>query len=603
MISIKTKLIAIFLVVIIVPIFIMTINSYLASQSLLEQKYTTLMLDIAQQSNVRIDEFINEIEKISLIVSYGVNSYVSASSQEDYPVQNFLRSSTEENENAAYRVLMNYILMKDRTFSIYLYNLNGGHDLFISSNQPIDYTYRAVKEPWFQDFLASEDKVMILDTHLDKQARSDNYVISHVRKIFDMQTGRLLGVMVVSMDIRFIEFVSNRLQESLRSGFTIVDKNDTIIYHENTELIGHHITRSVPFHYGAKRFGQIIERSSDHLIVKVPFDDLPWSTYLHVPLHEVSSEGVILRNNFLYLAALLFIFSVFTFIFSSNVITRPIKRLMNNMTLVEKGRFDNLAVIRSRDEIGHLSLRFNQMSLELKQLIRRIHQEETEKAAAEVKALQAQINPHFLYNTLGSIKWIASMQRSDKIVEMTEALISMLRYVARDVGSLVTLAEELDNVNNYVTIQNVRYYNRIHVKDEVDESLLQTPIPKMTLQPLVENAVFHGFAETEEDGIICIRVYREQEDVIVEVEDNGVGMDERTLQELNGNRRNLSQGEAKGIGLDNVRRRIQLHFGTRYNVTYESKLGEGTKCTIRLPSHMEFKPPNNETRLSNRELP
>ncbi len=588
-ISIKTKLIVIFLCGIIIPLSTITINSYYTSQSLLERKYSDLLLDIASQSTIRIGEYLREIEKLSLVASYGMNSYVSASSHEDYPIQDFLRNSDDLNESIVYRMMMNYILLKDRIFSVYIYNLNGGKDIYISSNHPIDYNYRAVNEEWFQRFLQSEDKVTTLSTRSDKQVRTENHLaILQARKIFDIHNGKLIGMMVVSIDVDFINIINDLLQEGLRSRFAILDERQNIIYHADTSLIGRPYSESLlPIDTtsgegAARERGVIRSGTTDYIMAKSSFQYLPWTTYFYMPLHEVSAEGDILQQNLIILAALMLGFSVLLSFYSSTVITRPIKALMRNMTLVEKGQFERLPAIRSRDEIGLLSHRFNQMSTELKQLVERIHQEEAEKATAEIQALQSQINPHFLYNTLGTIKWIASMQRADKIVDMTEALISLLRYAARYEGSMVPIREELDNIDHYMTIQNVRYYNLIEMVYEVDEELLDYRVPKLILQPIVENAIFHGLGESEEDGLITVRIFKEATKLYIQIADNGSGMDQETLQSLKASMA-ARQGQSYGIGVRNVHRRIQLYFGEQYGITFTSEQDEGTTFTITIP--------------------
>jgi len=223
------------------------------------------------------------------------------------------------------------------------------------------------------------------------------------------------------------------------------------------------------------------------------------------------------------------------------------------------------------------------MSSELKQLVSRIQKEEKEKAMAEIRALQSQINPHFLYNTLGSVKWIASMQKADKIVEMTEALISILRYTAKLESSMVTLREEIDNIRNYIIIQNVRYYNRIQLQIQVDDSLLGSRMPKLILQPIVENAIFHGFAELEDEGIITVRAHRYDEGIQIEISDNGAGIDPATAEWLNRELRSAENIQTSGIGLPNVQRRIQLHYGDRYGIGFHSAQGQGTTFVITLP--------------------
>lgn len=587
-ISIKSKLILIFLCIIIIPVTVMSVNSYLSSQRLLERKYTDLLLDITKQANIRISEYLNEIEKITLVSSYGMNRYSSLVYQEEYPIQDYLRYSNDENENVAYRVLMNYILMKDRLFSIYIYHLNGGRDMFIHSTEPIDYSYRPVEEAWFQEFLESDDKVRIIDTHVDRQIRNkDNYAVSHARKVFDMTNGQLLGVMVASIDINFIDRFTSRLQESLRSNFTIINSEGRVIYHANSELIGRPFHDIMPINQGQ---GVTEAGGKDYLVVSSPFEQLPWTSYLYMPLEELSSESTILQQNLWLLAGLVLVFATFTSIFLSNVLTRPIKKLMRNMTRVERGQFDHLSVVDSHDEIGQLSQRFNQMTVELKQLVQRIQQEEEEKALAEIRALQSQINPHFLYNTLGSVKWIASMQKADKIVEMIEALISMLRYTARHERALATLREELDNIRNYIIIQNVRYYNRIQLHIEVDDSLLENKMPKLILQPIVENAIFHGLAEMEEDGVITVRAYKHEAGMIIEVQDSGVGLDEATMDWLRHELQQVEITKQSGIGLPNVQRRIKLHYGDPYGITFHSQPGEGATFVIALPENHEETP-------------
>ncbi|WNS40746.1 sensor histidine kinase [Paenibacillus sp. MMS20-IR301] len=569
-VRIKTKIMVICLTVIILPVFVMTINSYRSSEKLLEHNYRNLLKDLAKQTNIRIDEFLKEIEKISLLASNGLSSTLSATLEGSYPIQDYLRTGGKANEDAAYNILMNYIMMKDRVFSIYLYNLNGGSDLFVSPNQPINEDYKVANELWFKKFMHTKDRTITLTTRIDEQLQNKVLAVSHARKIYDGTTGRQLGVIVVSIDIKFIEIVNSNLQEALRSRFMIVDANDKIVYNPDDRLIGTLFRDNVR------------PDETRNIVVTNPLSQQQWTTYLYMPMDELTDEGEILGRNLFTLAIVMSLFAIIISVFLSNVITRPIKKLMNNIRLVEKGQFERVEDIGSRDEFGHLSSRFIKMSYELKQLIERVQQEESEKAAAEIRALHSQINPHFLYNTLGSVKWMASMQKAEKIADMTEALISMLRYATRLDGTLVSIREELDNVMNYITIQNVRYYNCIQAVYEIEEGLLDYRIPKMIMQPVIENAIFHGFAELEEDGVITVTIQSAGSDLVIGIRDNGSGMDQETLQEL-AESWTGQDGGAKGIGLYNVQRRIQLHFGQAYGIKAESCFGEGTVFYIVLP--------------------
>ncbi|WP_339187294.1 sensor histidine kinase [Paenibacillus sp. FSL R5-0490] len=573
---IKYKIMVICMTVIILPVLVMTINSYYSSERLLAQNYTTLLNDLAKQTNIRIDEFLKEIEKISLLASNGLSDNLSATHEGSFPIQDFLREGDEQHEIAAYNILMNYIMMKDRVFSIYLYNMNGGQDLFVSPHQPIDPNFKVANELWFKKFMHDNDRTITLTTRIDEQLENKILAVSHARKIHDVTSGKLLGVIVVSIDIKFIEIVNRNLQEGLRSRFMIVDEDDKIVYNVNERLIGTLFRDNVR------------PPEALNVVVTSPLSQQKWTTYLYMPLDELTADGKILGRNLVTLAIVIVLFAAVISIFLSHVITTPIKKLLRNIALVEKGQFEQVEPIGSRDEIGHLSIRFNRMSHELKRLVERMQQEEIEKAKAEMRALHDQIKPHFLYNTLGSVKWIASMQQADKIVEMTDALISMLRYATKSDGTLVTIREELDNITNYVTIQNVRYYDCIQMRYEVEDRLLDYRMPKMILQPIVENAIFHGLAELEEDGIITIRIQSQLDEVVIEVCDNGVGMDHQTMQNLLEEKPGASTGTS-GIGLHNVQRRIQLHFGKPYGIQVESKIGEGTIFSILLPAIIEAK--------------
>lgn len=585
-VSVKNKMMFFFLLAILIPVVIMFINSYISSQQMLERKYTDLLADITRQSNIRIEEFLEDTKQISLISSYGINSYISAVSQENYPVQNYLHDSSVPNELQATQLLMNYITMKDRAISIYVYNLNQGSDLYIAPNKPIDYTYHPRNEEWFNDFLRSDDITRDLPTRLDMQTKGDdNWAIYNLRKIFDMENGKLLGLMVVSVDIDFISRLNKRMQAGNRSAFTVVDNSDSIIFNNNYDLIGKPFKSLFPLREDALAADlnrQIVRVSGkDYILIQAPFEVHDWKTYMYMPVEELAVESDILKRNLWTIVVVLLLFALISSMYMSNLITRPIKQLIRNMTLVEQGKFDNLPVVRSNDEIGVMASRFEQMSAELKQLVERIYVEQEQKVEAEIRALQAQISPHFLYNTLNSVKWIATMQQSDTIVEMTEALISMLRYTAKTDSRLVPIREELEHIDHYIVIQKVRYFNRIEFHSEIEPALAEQEIPKLSIQPLVENAIFHGIAD-QEDGLVSIEVrYAGNSELAITVKDNGAGMSRAAADQL----QSRLDGEevSGGIGIINVHQRIRRGYGEPYGVSFQSSPGQGAVFVIRIP--------------------
>jgi len=585
-ISIKTKLVIFFILIVIAPVIIMmAINSYYSSKNLILKKYSDFLLEISKQTNVRIEEFLTDLEKVSLICVYGFNK--NFSTPDDATIQNFLKDSSDYNERQAYSSLLNAIMLKNRIYSIYLYNLIGGRNLYVSSNKPINYNYSPISEPWFKEIVASEDAVTITNCHKDYQVKGGNsWVISSARKVYDMNNGELLGVLVFSVDIDFVDKVCGNILANRKSSFSIVDENNQIIYNSDFENIGKSISEIFPV--DARNFknrsGAFITKkeNENYLVTYNTFDKLKWTTVFYVSMEEVSIEGELLKQNLTYIVLSLLLFTVASSYFVSTMITRPIKGLIKNMALVEKGQFDNLHIVNSNDEVGLLSKRFNIMSLELKGLVEKIYQKEKEKFEAEMNALQAQINPHFLYNTLNSIKWIAAMQKSEKIVQLIESLICMLRYATHKVGDMVTIGEEVENVKNYVTIQQVRYYNKLSVQYDIDENLKRNKIIKFTVQPIVENAVFHGLSTREEGGMIKIEIKRHEEDILITVEDNGVGMDKETIEKVNWNISNFKE-KFNNIGISNVNSRLKMQFGEKYGVRFESEAGKGTKFFILIP--------------------
>ncbi len=218
---------------------------------------------------------------------------------------------------------------------------------------------------------------------------------------------------------------------------------------------------------------------------------------------------------------------------------------------------------------------------------------------AELSALQSQINPHFLYNTLESIRGQALLDGNDEIAAMMKALASFFRYSISKKGNLVTLREELKNIENYMTIQRYRFNNRFSLEvliDEEDEDVLEFFMPRLIIQPVVENAIFHGLEECMEGGVVSIEIIRTELDLMIIISDNGKGMDEDTLERINNRISGISRSEEEaekiknlGIALPNIHKRIKLLFGEEYGVQVYSTLNQGTDVEINIPVNSERK--------------
>ncbi|MEF2966045.1 sensor histidine kinase [Paenibacillus sp. M1] len=268
-------------------------------------------------------------------------------------------------------------------------------------------------------------------------------------------------------------------------------------------------------------------------------------------------------------------------------IVRPIQRLTQRMRRIEKGDLDNLeeqalGVVSNseQDEVSQLNRTFKMMIRRIRELIDENYAKQLMIRETELKALQAQINPHFLYNTLESINWLAKMNKQYQISEMVEALGFLLRSSIGLKEPLITLAKEMGIVHSYVTIQQIRFEERLDFHTDVPEELLDACIPKLTLQPLVENAIRYALEPKIEPCTISISVLRQEQALHIRVKDNGPGMSPEFIKDLKAGK---IQTRGEGIGLANITERIQLIYGPNWGAEIESEVGAGTIIHLRIP--------------------
>lgn len=264
----------------------------------------------------------------------------------------------------------------------------------------------------------------------------------------------------------------------------------------------------------------------------------------------------------------------------SNVVLKPLRLLRNAMRGTKTGSLQSRVPITAADEIGELSHTYNQMLDKIEELLRRVAEEESAKKDAELKALQYQINPHFLYNTLNSVQWLAKMHGVPQIKEIIAALIKLLEASLGKKGPFTSVAEEIDNLRHYVAIQQFRFGDGLHVEYDVDESALHLQIPRLVLQPLVENAIFHGLEDGR--GNIWVEVRRRETMLYLSVADDGVGMSEDKLSALLEDE-TVYKERYSGIGLRHVKEKIARLCGPEYGIRFLSEPGQGTKATLILP--------------------
>jgi two-component system, sensor histidine kinase YesM len=410
------------------------------------------------------------------------------------------------------------------------------------------------------------------------------WVITLRRDVPDTGMKDHKGTLLVNLNYRVIEGVSSDIQLG-KSGYVfIINPAGEIVYHPRQQLI----------YSGLK--SELIDRVKNmpngHLTAEVDGREVLYTTktsqYTGWTVVGVSYMDELFYNRaeleyyIAMIAVLCFFVAVIFSYFISVPISRPIELLRHSMQAVERGNFDIDISVDSTDEVNGLAEDFNIAIRKIKELIAQNAQAHEQKRKHELKVLQAQINPHFLYNTLDSIIWMIECGENEDAIVMTSTLAKFFRLGISRGGDIITVEDEIEHLNCYLTIQKMRYKDRLDYVVDVNPEIYKYRTLKLLIQPLVENAIYHGLKTQDRVGMLKVNGYKEGEDLVFKIIDNGAGMTAQELIDL-GNAKIIRKGPGR-VGVTNVRERIHLYFGTSYGVAFESTKGIGTIVTLRLPA-------------------
>lgn len=408
-------------------------------------------------------------------------------------------------------------------------------------------------------------------------------VIVASRALTERTTGELYGVFYVAIrEMDFRQFYSSFTSEG--NDVALVDKSGMIISSNREELIGQKSPELLQYAKQIEESGlnymDAEVMGTDHLVLS---ESLPTYDFYLVNLidkrtalsHMFDLKTIVLISLAIVAAALIIVFLI------TRRLTKSLTKLVSQMSNITQNNFGNYIAVEGSYETRELGQAFNYMLDELHDYIKKLMETQKRQRNAELAALQMQINPHFLYNTLASIKTLVQQGSREKASDTINALISLLQNTVSNISETITIEQEMDNLRNYVHINHVRYGDRIKVSYFVAPDCMTYRLPKLVLQPFIENAFFHAFNEKQR-GYIYVLVSKEQKALVCEVVDNGDGMDDLpdgvALPNQGATRQLFS-----GIGIINVHERIKLLYGDEYGVTVSSKRGEGTRIKVRLP--------------------
>ncbi|NOU71379.1 HAMP domain-containing protein [Paenibacillus sp. LMG 31458] len=443
---------------------------------------------------------------------------------------------------------------------------------------------KALTLTWFGGFTAQDFNIATSNT-LSKEAADSRptYYISAARSIFsNSQTGTI----VINVDMTYFTDIYNHASDNRNREMYLVDGSGKIVSHSDVAKIGNQGTIPLQFLSAANGGDKFSSYEHDKKqIMSYKSSSFDWILIYEIPLSEFTKDIFTLRQ----IVTIMFIFSlVFAAILSKywiRKVTMPLNRLTTVMKKMELGNLGLTLDLDVRNEFGILIVQFNKMSKSIVELLKQKETIEEEKRRIEIGALQSQINPHFFYNTLNTIKWMAIMVKADNIVESLTTLGDILHPMFKKNDLLCSIREEIEYLENYIKIMNYRYAGEIKVKISIPNDVMECQILRFLLQPLVENAIYHGL-NSRNGGEIIITAEEQNHEIVLFVYDNGEGMSNMKVQEIK--QILMSKGsedsqQETGIGLMNVNRRILLHFGDPYGIQIESEQHRGTKLKVTIP--------------------
>ena len=424
-----------------------------------------------------------------------------------------------------------------------------------------NWDYR--ESSWYKDAITAEGEPVFSSSRVENVVAGEyDWVISMSRALYS--NGQLSGILLVDLNYQQIADICSLSNND--SGYIfIVGADGRLVYHPQQRLVYSGIK--------TERFDLVTRSEGVNSVISDGYiytsSLSPASGWVTVSVFDTNQLVSISSDVIVLFVGIGLFFSIITFIISyvaSKRLTDPILQLKASMEQFEKGDFDAKANITVNNEVAELGESFNVMTERIKNLVAQELLIEEQKRISELQALQAQIRPHFLYNTLESIIWMSEIGENEKVIEMTSALSKLFRATTSNANELVTLKTEIDYVTNYMKIQKMRYRDKLNYRLDVDESVLEAKVIKLIIQPMVENAIYHGIKQLKGQGLIIVSAHAEEQKLFITISDNGVGFDKGTLDGTP----DFASKDESGIGINNVKDRIKLFFGSEYGINIKS---------------------------------
>ncbi len=575
--SIKQKLLLVFSIQIIIPMTFMGVMFYKNTESIIQNKSISYSADLLKMIELRMNDFSRNLSSITDDILYDADMYAILDEEKSEVAEVELR-------DYCYNLLRRICLSNKEVQSVTLASLNGyqySYDLNAGSASVESITpFKAMLEK----ARLGKDKP-IWYTEVDEENKVQHLYL--IRMIYDNNDFSEHGLIILQINRQKLKDVYNDLSTEFIQSINILTKDNKWIIGTEEEWYNEVENRWVSEQI--TNWGYKIDKKEQRLLAFMNIEGTEWKIIAEGSLHQLVNEemGHFRLLFIIVMTCAILLLSIFSILMAIDII-KPINRLVHSIKKVEEENVHHEVIVDREDELGYLSKCFNEMSKEIDNLLNRVYKEELTRREAELKALQAQINPHFLFNTLESINWMAQLNNVPEIRDMVTSLGALIEASIGKGSPMVPLSKELKYIDSYLLIMKNRYGERLSYESNIDTSLLGQEVPKLILQPLVENAIYHGIDKMRKGGTIKLTICKKEQDIYIEIMDNGKGMLPEEVSDLNQKFKEdcddyILGDNRKSIGLANVNGRVKLFFGMKYGLQVESEYEVYTKMKLYIP--------------------
>ena len=558
----------------------------------------TAIIAIALISLIIFQRFTNSLNATIIEENSGIVGQLGES------VDSYLRNAMKVSDSIYYNVIKNTDISNDDIKKgmnlIYVNNDNMIDDIALISGKGeliesmpalrLKDNSNVLEKDFFKKSMAESEYINFSMPHIrdlfDRNENSYSWVISLSRAVEVTDEGKATqALLLINLNYRYFEEIFSNVNLG-NGGYVYLtnDRGDIIWHPKQNEIYSGRFKEDNKYAATLKDGITVENLRGKNITLNVrTIGYTGWKLVGVTPSAALGIDGIKFRFFVLFVADLFLFLLAMINAFISDKISNPIKRLDGSVREIESGNLDVEILPSGSYEVEHLGKSIKNMLGRIKVLMSDLVAEHNAKRKSEFDTLQSQINPHFLYNTLDIIVWMIENENSDKAVNIVTALAKFFRISLSKGKNIITVKDEVEHVRNYLMIQNMRFKNRFEYTIDVDEKVLSYSSLKLMLQPLVENAIYHGMEFMDGDGEIDVKVFKEDDSLYFTITDNGLGMSEDMVETLL-SKDFVPSKKGSGIGVKNVNERIKLYFGSEYGLKVESEPDEGTKITIHLPA-------------------